>query len=199
MAFDSFAGTCTPATYETPQLRESQGEGRMYIFHLIWRPYSIDYAIRSFSSSPLSMMTALICQYCDQSLPQIWEREATAGGCRCPANMVHTRQSRPDLDLGVQVKVLKTLRIVRCWLGSGTRQASHCLTPLQGGVTALGFRGSGVESRVFGHRPGRPPGVSEKACGTPEVVAVHLGIVYEYYKSSNRSAKTKMDRSGVGD
>ena len=36
------------------------------------------------------------------------------------ANMAHTRQSRPDSGLGLQVKVLKTREVVPSWLDSGT-------------------------------------------------------------------------------
>ena len=39
---------------------------------------------------------------------------------RCRANMAHVRQSGPDSGLGIEVKVLDTVCVVACSLGSGT-------------------------------------------------------------------------------
>ena len=49
---------------------------------------------------------------------------------RCRANVAYTGQSRPDRDLGFQVKVIKTHNVVPALLGSGihisdTREQGH--------------------------------------------------------------------------
>ena len=38
-------------------------------------------------------------------------KEEPREGIRCRANMAHTRQSRPDYGLGVQVEVLRTFKL----------------------------------------------------------------------------------------
>ena len=43
---------------------------------------------------------------------------------RCPANMVHARQSRQDSGLGFQVKVLKMFPVVPSLLRCGKRRRS---------------------------------------------------------------------------
>ena len=45
------------------------------------------------------------------------------------ANMAHTRQARPDLGLGIQVKVLKTFEVVRFSLGRVHPEYSRARRP----------------------------------------------------------------------
>ena len=67
---------------------------------------------------------------------------------RCPANMAHIRQSRPDSGLGFQVKVLKTLKVVPSLLGSGAILArNHAgggktsdLLPLKASYRCMGYQ-----------------------------------------------------------
>ena len=52
---------------------------------------------------------------------------------RCPVNMEHIRQSRPDSGPGFQVNVLETYEVVPSSLGSGPEKTEWCRSREQKG------------------------------------------------------------------
>jgi hypothetical protein len=103
---------------------------------------------------------------------------------RCRANMAHTRESRPDSDLGFQAKVLSLCQVVPSSFGTGL-----CISFLVPNVSVVkgrdktsslsfenyyGWKMCVKPLSVAGSRQA-PTSGGEVACRTPEVLSLYVG------------------------
>ena len=82
--------------------------------------YSEEEAARDFAAAVLEESGTAKVPPRTQPLKYFSAQVTSLLKCRCPANMAHLRQSRPDSGLAFQVNILRIFEVVPFSVGGGT-------------------------------------------------------------------------------